>query len=141
MCVCTSDFFHSTFFFSSYITSLLIHYIYDPAICCSQSTCSCKIGENFPIESADYIWGKFILSELNLGSFFYQEGDLTFIITVPEHQIMNRTSMSHCFAASRPCLLWKQNFSQRAYFFSLCFNDFFDYLHLMTIKFTMIFLF
>lgn len=58
---------------------------------------------------------------------------------------MNRTSMSHCFAALRPCLLWKQNLSQRAYivFFIDLFLliSFFDYLHLMTIKFAMIFLF
>lgn len=121
MCVCACDFFLSLvffFFFSSYKMSLLIHYIRGPAICCSQSTCSCKIGENFPIESALIIFGgTFILSVLNLGSFLSRSESSVFVVPVPEHRLMNHTSMSHYFAASRPCLLWKQNLSQRAYIF------------------------
>lgn len=54
------------------------------------------------------------------------------------------TPMSHFIAASTPCVLWKRNPSQRAYvaFLVVLFILIFcDYLHLMTIKFTMIFLF
>lgn len=69
VCVCVCVRFLPLFFLSSYKMSLLIHYIYGPAICCSQSTCSRKIGENFLLESAVIIFGESLYCALNLYHF------------------------------------------------------------------------